>query len=62
VWNGFPSTLPFNTAEWRLLIGKSGFVIVVGSENFGATTSTRLLSGATGSFPRYAASSWAAVG
>ena len=62
VLNGLPSTRPLSTTEWRSLIGKSGFVTLVGSENGGAVRSTRSLSGATGSFSNPAAASWAAVG
>lgn len=62
VWNGLPSTLPLKTTECRSLIGNSGLVISVGFENFGAAMSSRLLSGASGSLSRPAATSWACVG
>ena len=62
VWKGLPSTLPLKTTERRRLIGNSGLVILVGFENFGASMSSRLLSGATGSLSRPAATSCARVG
>ena len=41
VWNGLSSTLPLRIAERRSLIGKSGLVMLVGSENVGPAMSTR---------------------
>ena len=46
VRNGLPSTWPSRSADRRRLIGKSGFVILVESENEGRVRSTRLLAGA----------------
>jgi hypothetical protein len=48
VLKALPSTVPLRTADWRLLIGKSGFVTSVGLEKGGATRSTRSLFGASG--------------
>ncbi len=62
VWKGLPSTLPLRIAECRSLIGNSGLVTLVESENGGAERSTRSLSGATGSLSNSAAFSCAAVG
>lgn len=56
------STVPFRMAECSSLIGKSGFVTLVGSENAGAAISTRSLSGAKGRAASPDASSWARVG
>src|SRR4051812_46012494 len=49
-------------AEWRSLIGKSGFVTEVGWENGGTTRSRRAESGASGSRSSPAAWSSACVG
>ena len=48
VRNGLSSTVPLSTTERRWLIGNSGFVTAVGSENGGATRSARSSSGASG--------------
>lgn len=55
-------TAVFRTTEWSLLIGNSGLVTLVGSENGGAIRSTRCSSGAIGSSPSPAALRWAAAG
>jgi len=59
--NGLSSTVPFKIAEWRLLIGKSGFVTLVGFENGGAVRSTRSPIDASGSLSSLAAASSSAV-
>src|ERR671922_3048708 len=61
VLKSLPSTVPERMADGRLLIGNSGFVILVGSENGGAVRSTRSLRDATG-MSRFAAASCAWVG
>ena len=51
VRNGSPSTRPSMSTDACRDTGKSGFVIVAGSENEGIATSTRSWVGATGRFP-----------
>src|SRR6185503_7756776 len=62
VWKTLPSTCPLRIADFRSLIGNSGLVTAVGSENGAATRSRRAESGARGRSPRPAASSCAWVG